>query len=61
MTVARKRIFELLQKETKFTEDEFFEIHNLMGDLVDKDENTVLAARAALAQLWVDGMLPYQP
>lgn len=61
MTVARKRIFKLLQKETKFTKDEYFEIHNLMGDLVDKDENTVLAARAALAQLWIEGMLPYEP
>lgn len=61
MTVARKRIQDLLQKRTEFTKDEYFEIHNLMGDLVDKDENTVLAARAALQQLWTDGMLPYEP
>lgn len=61
MSAASKVLDRLLQKQEKLTEDEQFEVMEAVSDVFFEDEGRAFSARATLSQMWVDGLLPFEP
>lgn len=61
MSAESDRIFEILSSTKKLSDELMDEAVNLMIDLPEEEEAALFAAKAALDQLYSEGMLPREP
>jgi uncharacterized protein (UPF0335 family) len=61
VTEVSEKLSEYLERLEPLSEDEMDEVMDLTIQVFFEDQGKAFAARAALAQMYVGGLLPYEP